>query len=493
MTGPCRRHNGEGAGQAMRRPTANSITPETRRRASPPTKRESAAPATTAGSPVTHREPGDPSVEQADAQVLAARRRATRGASRGGATPTAIGAGTPSQREQRRGESRTTGTEDAEAHADPERRPATTSANSTTPIVRLGYPEVQDVVLCSLIGCYLWICGSSGCSSRSSTRAGSPGPPRPSSSRSRRCRRRSVSSRPSWAPSCSTGSAAAWSLTAAGEALVGPARQALRDVEAARAAVAGGRRPGVGPARSLCAARPSPSTRSPRSSASFRTAHPGVTVRLDDAEGPPEVLSSVASGDVELGITVETTTHGSELHSVALGRQELVAVLPPGARPPARAMTVVELARHPIVATPRGTSTRALLDDALRRAPASPSTSRWSPRSGRRSCRSSSRVPVRRSSPARSPTSPHRLGAVVVPMRPQVTRAVVAVHRDADRSPPLQRRLSRAPSSARSRNRQPGVAPRPGSRRSGPLRVTGRDPAGPLRPGSRRSPRRTPR
>src|SRR5262245_29939559 len=138
-------------------------------------------------------------------------------------------------------------------------------------------------------------------------------------------------------------------LTPAGEALVGPARQALRDVDAARAAVE--TVVGLESGRLDVCALPTLAVDpvAPLVGA-FRTAHPGVTVRLADAEGPPEVAATVSSGDVEIGITVATATT-AHLPSVALGRQELLAVLPPGTTKPARAMTAVELARHPIVAT----------------------------------------------------------------------------------------------------------------------------------------------
>jgi DNA-binding transcriptional LysR family regulator len=222
-------------------------------------------------------------------------------------------------------------------------------------------------------------------------------------------------------------------LTAAGEALVGPARQALREVESARAAVQAVA--GLESGRlDLCALPTLAVDPVAPLVGAFRTAHPGVTVRLADAEGPPEVASSVGSGDVELGITVETAAT-TGLRSLALGRQELLAVLPPGTSPPARALTAVELAGHPIVATPRGTSTRALLDDALARA--SDVTVDFAVVTAQREAVMPLVVAGAGATLLPRPLADiaARLGAVVVPMRPKVTRAVVAVHRDGALSP----------------------------------------------------------
>jgi DNA-binding transcriptional LysR family regulator len=221
-------------------------------------------------------------------------------------------------------------------------------------------------------------------------------------------------------------------LTAAGEALVGPARQALRDVDAARAAVAAVA--GLATGRLDLAALPTLAVDpvAPLVGA-FRTAHPGVTVRLGDAEGPAELASLVASGDAELGVTV---THAANvgLASLALGTQEMLVVLPPGTSAGAGALPAADLARHPIVATPRGTSTRELLDDAFAAAQVQPQIAVVTAQ------REAVLPLVLAGAGATLLAEPvaanaAELGAVVVPMRPRVTRTVVAVHRDAPRSP----------------------------------------------------------
>src|SRR5438067_1971326 len=48
-----------------------------------------------------------------------------------------------------------------------------------------------------------------------------------------------------------------------------------------------------------------------------------------------------------------------------LGRQDVVAVLPPGTRRPRAGLPTAQLADMPLVALPVGTSSRRLLDEAL--------------------------------------------------------------------------------------------------------------------------------
>lgn len=155
------------------------------------------------------------------------------------------------------------------------------------------------------------------------------------------------------------------SLTAAGEAFVEPARRMLRDAEVARAAVAevagleGGRLDivtlptlVVEPLVGLIGR--------------FRAEHPGVLVRLREPEGAGDVLASVRSGACELGFGDVTPPDDDNLSFDHLGHQAMLAVLPPGTDPgPGTTISVRRLASHPLVTTPRGTSTRRLLAAAL--------------------------------------------------------------------------------------------------------------------------------
>ncbi len=223
-------------------------------------------------------------------------------------------------------------------------------------------------------------------------------------------------------------------LTAAGEALVGPARQTLRDVETARAAVAavGGLEAGR---LDLCALPTLAVDPVAPLTGAFRTAHPGVTVTLADAEGPAEVASLVITGDAEVGITVEHAANDA-LRSVALGQQEMLVVLPPGTPITwrTRALPAEELANRPIVTTPRGTSTRQLLDEAF-------AAARLTPQIAVVTAQREAVLPLVLAGAGASllpqplAANAASLGAVVVPMRPRVNRSVVAVHREGALSP----------------------------------------------------------
>lgn len=221
-------------------------------------------------------------------------------------------------------------------------------------------------------------------------------------------------------------------LTPAGEALVGPARQTLRDVDTARAAVAAVA--GLESGRlDLCALPTLAVDPVAPLTGAFRIAHPGVTVTLADAEGPVEVASLVGSGDAEVGITVEHAANDG-LRSVKLGRQEMLVVLPPGSPARTRALAAAELADRPIVTTPRGTSTRQLLDEAF-------ASAQLAPHIAVVTAQREAVLPLVLAGagatllPQPLAATAARLGAVVVPMSPQVTRDVVAVHRESALSP----------------------------------------------------------
>ncbi len=94
-------------------------------------------------------------------------------------------------------------------------------------------------------------------------------------------------------------------VTAAGRALVGPARQALRDVETGRAAVAAvaGVRAGSLALASLPTLAADPLA---ELVGRYRRRYPGVTVDLAAPEDSSDLVSMVRDGRCEVGIT-ETT------------------------------------------------------------------------------------------------------------------------------------------------------------------------------------------
>lgn len=95
----------------------------------------------------------------------------------------------------------------------------------------------------------------------------------------------------------------------------------------------------------------------------FRSSHPGVVVRLAHPEDTRELVARVLSGASEIGIT-ELPVAEQHVATIALGRQELVAILPPGARGMAH-IDLPKLARRPLVTQRPGTSTRDALDIAF--------------------------------------------------------------------------------------------------------------------------------
>jgi DNA-binding transcriptional LysR family regulator len=160
-------------------------------------------------------------------------------------------------------------------------------------------------------------------------------------------------------------------LTAAGQALVGPARQALRSMQVAREA--------VGDVSALLAgtleiaALPTLAV-DPLADlvGRFRTEHPGVVVRVREAESAAGTSTLVREGRCELGLA-HLPLPQEGLRTVELGVQELLFVLAPsieiagerGVDGTPQAISLTALAKVPLVLTPPGTSTRMLLDQAM--------------------------------------------------------------------------------------------------------------------------------
>jgi LysR family carnitine catabolism transcriptional activator len=154
-------------------------------------------------------------------------------------------------------------------------------------------------------------------------------------------------------------------LTAAGEAFVEPARRMLRDADLARRVVAEAADLQTGRldlvALPTLVAEPLVAL-----VGAFRRAHPGVLVRIAEPEDADAVGRQVRSGQAELGLG-DRHPDDAQLAGDLLARQALHAVLPPGTDLPASGrLTVARLATFPLITTPRGTSTRRLLADALR-------------------------------------------------------------------------------------------------------------------------------
>lgn len=155
-------------------------------------------------------------------------------------------------------------------------------------------------------------------------------------------------------------------LTPAGEALLGPARQALRDAAVARAAVA--QVVGLEAGRLDLVCLPTLAVDPVADLVGrFRTQHPGVRVHIDEPEDADAVAELVRTGGSELGFA-ELPLPVPDLDSVEIGAHEFVAVLPrprPGPAAGSGRLAITALAELPLVTTPPGTSSRRQIDEAF--------------------------------------------------------------------------------------------------------------------------------
>jgi LysR family transcriptional regulator, carnitine catabolism transcriptional activator len=222
-------------------------------------------------------------------------------------------------------------------------------------------------------------------------------------------------------------------LTDAGRAFVGPARQLTRDREAVVESVAGVRslRSGTLDFVSLSTLAADPLG---RLVGTFRKAHPGIVVRIAAPDDIGAVDAMVLDGRCELGLT-ELPPRRDELVSVLLERQEIVAVCPPRTHLPAPGrLPVAKLRDMPLVTTPRGLSTRDLLDRAL-------ATAGVEPLIAVETSQREAIAPLVLAGagtsflPAALAKSLGAQGAVVARLVPTLTRTIGLVHRPAPLSP----------------------------------------------------------
>ncbi|MFC7328901.1 LysR family transcriptional regulator [Marinactinospora rubrisoli] len=213
-------------------------------------------------------------------------------------------------------------------------------------------------------------------------------------------------------------------LTPLGEALLAPARQVINDFALVRTAarqvlgLVTGRLDIV--ATTTLAVDPLASF-----VGAFRRRHPGVTFNIVDAESTAAVVDVVRRGRCEVGLT-EHGTAAAGMRLLDLPEQDLLAVFPPAAAVPGDPLRLEELAGLDFVTTPSGTSTRSALDSALDLAGAAP-------RIAVETTHRAAIVPLVLGGagaallPRRLAWEAGRLGAVVVPLAPPLTRRGVLV------------------------------------------------------------------
>jgi DNA-binding transcriptional LysR family regulator len=220
-------------------------------------------------------------------------------------------------------------------------------------------------------------------------------------------------------------------LTSAGRALIGPARQALLALEAARSAV---REIGDVLAGELGIATLATLAADPLAElvGRFHQAHSGVTVQIGEAESTAEASRLVAEGTRELGLVQLPAPN--QLVATPLGRQELMFVLPPGGEQSERPLTPAALRSVPLIVTPAGTSTRDLLEQAFAAAGVAPQIAVET--TAREAI-----VPLVLAGagaallPAGLAQEAGRRGALVRPTRPALTRPIGLVSRPGTLSP----------------------------------------------------------
>ncbi len=222
-------------------------------------------------------------------------------------------------------------------------------------------------------------------------------------------------------------------LSAAGEALVGPARQALRAIEEARGAVGGVNELHAGriEVAALATLAVDPMA---RLIGRFRELYPDVEVHVLEPDSAEGVSAMVRNGACEIG-AAHLLIPAERLTAHPLGDQELLFVLPPQATPGhGRPLRADELAQIPLVVTPPGTSTRMLLEQAL-------AAVGVTPRIAVQTAAREAVVPLVLAGaggallPAPLAHEAERRGAVVRALRPAITRPIGLVHRDGQLSP----------------------------------------------------------
>ncbi|GAA4859456.1 LysR family transcriptional regulator [Saccharopolyspora rosea] len=162
-------------------------------------------------------------------------------------------------------------------------------------------------------------------------------------------------------------------LTPAGEALLEPARQVMRDFSTATASVrqvlglSAGRLDVV--AQTTLAVDPLAEL-----VGAFLREHPKVAVTISDPELGTDVTGAVRTGECELGMVDAAERAVDDLESLVLRGREIFAVLPPDSAVAAgrSGLGAGELAALDWVTTPRGTATRAVIEDTVGAKGASP-------------------------------------------------------------------------------------------------------------------------
>lgn len=222
-------------------------------------------------------------------------------------------------------------------------------------------------------------------------------------------------------------------LSPAGEALVGPARQVLRDVQHARDAV---REVGELRAGRIDIAGLSDTSTDPLSVwvAQFRVKNPLVRLRVEERDRLAEVVELVKSGACELGLTVLPLPADGLVHEFLVD-QHFALVLPPGTPTDLPDVVGLESMRDvPLVMGERHTASRDYVESMLRGSGVEPAVAVEVPQRG-------AVVPMVLSGagaailPLRIALEARQRGAVVRDLEPHLSWPIGAIHRPERLSP----------------------------------------------------------
>jgi DNA-binding transcriptional LysR family regulator len=153
-------------------------------------------------------------------------------------------------------------------------------------------------------------------------------------------------------------------LTAAGRALLGPARQLVRDVAGARASVGGDL---AAAAVDIVASAPLGVYPGAELIAGFAQTYPHILVRLDRPETDEALATMVRDGTSELGLSYLPVPRLG-LIEIPLGRHELLLAFPPRRAPGPGAVPLAALVGVSLLGTPKAFTQRDLVEGALRAA-----------------------------------------------------------------------------------------------------------------------------
>jgi DNA-binding transcriptional LysR family regulator len=154
--------------------------------------------------------------------------------------------------------------------------------------------------------------------------------------------------------------------TDAGLNLIGPARQVLRDLATAQSAMDAVK--GITTGRVEIITMPSPGVEPLTTIMKhFIDDHPDITLSVDAAFVPEEVLHAVRTGACEIGLLGgPAASRAPDLHVLPIEDQPFVLVTAPGGPFAGRdRVRPRDLAGHRLVASQRGSLMRAMVDDVL--------------------------------------------------------------------------------------------------------------------------------